>query len=53
MGRAGESDEELDELDGVGDGSRMTQASGSMLELRGTSSTSSSVGSAGGVNPVG
>jgi hypothetical protein len=48
---SGESDdEELEELDGVGDGSRMTHASGSR---RGISSTSSSAGSAGGVNPVG
>lgn len=53
MGMAGESGEELDELEGVGDGSRMTQASGSESALRGTSSISSSAGSAGGVSPVG
>jgi hypothetical protein len=53
IGKSGDSDEEVDELEGVGDGSRMTQASESGLALRGISSTSSSARSAGGVNPVG
>jgi hypothetical protein len=53
IGISGEFDEEVDEADDVGDGSRMTQASGSRFTLRGISSTSSSVGSAGGVKPVG
>lgn len=53
MGLLGESGEELDELEDVGEGSRMTQASGSVLALRGISSMSSSAPSAGGVSPVG
>jgi hypothetical protein len=53
IGRSGEFDEEVDEAGDLGDGSRMTQASGSTLGTRVTSSTSSSAGSAGGVNPVG
>lgn len=54
IGRSGEFDVELDEAEDVGDGSRMTQASGSRLRLRCISSMSSSAGgSAGGVRPVG
>ena len=50
--KSGESEDELDELEGVGEGNRMTQASGSIATLRGISSISSSTG-AGGVRPVG
>ena len=49
-----ESEEEDEELEGAGEAKRITHGSWSLLKLRGISSTSSSsMGSGGGVRPEG